>query len=286
MSKTPSRNPTTLVMQAAVLTLWLATYPCNGESYAQTATMESGESQKDSAALEQLRARLEADANGQYSQALFDALYEKWGPETLITRFKKGISKNPSDARGYLALGTVYERAGRFEEAVAAYRQAIQTAPRYSNAYMALGILYGNNGKYDLALEQLQKVTELDPSSSDAFSNLAMTYALRGEHPKAVPLFQKAIQLNPNNVNFYMRLGQSLIMLLRFEGAISAYETAGRVAPNYWPAYQNLAIVYERVGNLAKARESYAHVLKLAPESASAKKELERLKSTADETSS
>jgi len=126
--------------------------------------------------------------------------------------YQQAISAKPDEAGYYNNMGNVLARAGKIEEAKAAYTKSTELdPPNAAGAWRNFGIsLYNANRLVD-AIEPLQKATELDPKNAQAWYLLAACmmaspdiYKKVGDKtevtpkPGTVEAYQKAIDLDPN----------------------------------------------------------------------------------------
>ena len=126
--------------------------------------------------------------------------------------YQQAISAKPDEAGYYNNMGNVLARAGKIEEAKAAYTKSTELdPPNAAGAWRNFGIsLYNANRLVD-AIEPLQKATELDPKNAQAWYLLAACmmaspdiYKKVGDKTEVTPkpgtaeAYQKAIDLDPN----------------------------------------------------------------------------------------
>ena len=93
---------------------------------------------------------------------------------------------NPANDRAWDALGSKYDAAGLYSEAIAAYEQAISLCPQKEVYYYHLGIAFGYQMRYDKAVQALEKVLELDPKFMLAHCALAGYYRKLGKEAEAM----------------------------------------------------------------------------------------------------
>ena len=75
------------------------------------------------------------------------------------------------------------------------------------------------------------------------------------------------LAVNPFYVNGYLALAHIYAATNRPQGMIQAYEAARSKFPEYLPTYLLLAQVYEYVGNVDRARQTYQDALTVDPSS-------------------
>lgn len=91
---------------------------------------------------------------------------------------KQLIARLPADQLS--DLGVLYEREGRFDDAVWAYQQAVWRDPKCSRAYVNLGNVLRRQGKPDQARFRYRQAMAADPTSFEAANNFADLCAAEG----------------------------------------------------------------------------------------------------------
>ncbi len=98
-----------------------------------------------------------------------------------------------------------YEKAldlfsgGHFEEAANALLELIKLHPSYADAYEALGRVYYKLNRLDDAIEWIQKLADLRPDYALAHTNLSVFYMKKGMKEKAEEEKAKATVLSFQN---------------------------------------------------------------------------------------
>ncbi len=131
-------------------------------------------------------------------------------PDDAANAYRQAIALKPTPGY-YNNLGGILGRAGKIDEAMAAYQKSAELdPPNAAQAYRNAGITLYNVGKMKEAVEPLKKATELDPKSAQAWYLLgaslvgAMEYKQKGDkmevivQPGTVEAYQKAVELDPN----------------------------------------------------------------------------------------
>ena len=112
------------------------------------------------------------------------------------------------------------------------------------------------------------------PNKPRVLANLTAAYIREGKPEKALPLLIRTIELSPGFTDALINLGSVLDSLKIFEGRydngrrfIVGSRTVDMRYFNAWFANtrNNLGLVYEYTGNLAKARQYYEAAVSLAP---------------------
>lgn len=175
----------------------------------------------------------------------------------LIEDVNKKIQQNPTDVRGYIFLGIIYEEDGQIDNAIGAYRKAIQIDPKYAGAYGALGMALGKKGKPEEALIEFEKARGLDPNSWEIISNIASTHLLLKSYDKAIETYKQAIDTNPKEIKTKIRLAQCYMMAEKYEDAITTYEAILKERPDLTQIEQNLDQLYKKIGRERKSGIAY-----------------------------
>jgi tetratricopeptide (TPR) repeat protein len=141
-------------------------------------------------------------------------------------------------------LGDAYEAAGRSDDAINAYRQAIAQKPTAAY-YNNLGGILGRAGKIDEATAAYQKSAELDPTNAaQAWRNFGITLYNANRLKEAVDPLKKATELDPKSAQAWYLLGAALVGTMETKkvgdklefviapGTIEAYQKAQELDPN------------------------------------------------------
>ena len=94
---------------------------------------------------------------------------------------------------------------------------------------------------------------------------------------KAMELYTKALEQKPNGAEALTGMGYCHIDGKQFASAFSKFRSALAVSPRYEPALRGIAEAYQQQGRKEQAIEAYRAYLEAYPDSAAAKKQLERL---------
>jgi tetratricopeptide (TPR) repeat protein len=152
--------------------------------------------------------------------------------------------KDPNLNLIWARLGDAYEAAGRPDDAANAYRQAVALKPTAAY-YNNLGGILGRAGKIDEAMAAYQKCAELDPpNAAQAWRNAGITLYNAGKMKEAVEPLKKATDLDPKSAQAWYLLGASLVGSMEYKqvgdkmevvvqpGTVEAYQKAVELDPN------------------------------------------------------
>ena len=147
--------------------------------------------------------------------------------------------------------------------AIQLFQKAIELDSRYAAAYAGLGEAYANfyqnfesKGIWlDKAIEASLKALTFDSTLSEAYSALALTYFYKKSNDDAFIAGKKAIELDPNSYTGHWILGRLLLRTDRYAEAAESFKKVIELNPDFYSAYNDLTIVYEKMGKHEKSNE-------------------------------
>jgi tetratricopeptide (TPR) repeat protein len=113
-------------------------------------------------------------------------------PKDAVLQIEDAIAIDPSDGRGYTALGAVQYQLGANAEAEAAFRKAVQQAPSSSEAHLALASYLFAIRKTDEAEREFVRAQSLAPDDELTNRAIASFFVNTGRAARAEPYLQKA----------------------------------------------------------------------------------------------
>ncbi|UTW61850.1 tetratricopeptide repeat protein [bacterium SCSIO 12741] len=138
--------------------------------------------------------------------------------EEALGNLDAAIANDPTNYLFFFARGTIYDKNGDSEKAVADYTKATELNPQHFDSYYNIGALYYNQGanliteannvppsdqkKYEelknagldklkLAMPALEMAHQLDPKNTDTMVSLKTTYTYLGNTEKAIEIQKK-----------------------------------------------------------------------------------------------
>jgi len=123
-------------------------------------------------------------------------------------QFQALIERNPQDEQSYLRLGDARAQLNDTRAATAAFEKAGELAPGDSTPDADLGILYDRAGKFVEARAAYETALRKQPDNATALNNLAYLEAERGaDLDQALAYAQRARTKSPDDVNVIDTLG-------------------------------------------------------------------------------
>ena len=158
---------------------------------------------------------------------------------------KTATEKDPNQHLLWAKLGESYDIAGRNDEAAQAYQQAVAAKPDDPGYYNNLGNVLARAGKIDDARAAYTKSAELDPTkAATAWRNFGISLYNANRGGDAIEPLQKSAELDPKNAQTWYLLGACLIYKMTVKkvgdkdvpefapGTIEAYQKAVELDPN------------------------------------------------------
>jgi tetratricopeptide (TPR) repeat protein len=125
---------------------------------------------------------------------------------------KAAPEKDPNIHLFWARMGEAYDLAGRNDEAINAYQQAIAAKPDNAGYYNNLGNVLARAGKIEDAKAAYTKSAELDPPNAAlAWRNFGISLYQAGRMAEAIEPLQKATQIDPKNAQGWYLLGTCMV---------------------------------------------------------------------------
>ena len=216
------------------------------------------------------------------------------------------ISRGPSADR-LVADAHRLHLAGRLADAEAGYRKALAVSGRNADALRFLGALLLQRNDAKGAIPLLEKAAKLQPGAAlwvnlaaayrinrepdraiiccrraialdktlpAAFFNLGHAYRDLEKLPEAADAYRAFLDLAPHDAEGHVVLGDTLRLMSNPDAAMEAYQAALAYDPTHVKAHVNVAGIIASRGYFRAARTVLEALVRVAPESAEARKTL------------
>lgn len=190
-------------------------------------------------------------------QELADSAFEQ-----TVAKLKVQKIKEPNEQSWDYDLGIVYERAAKYNKAMAYYKESLEkesniiTASRISSCYDDLG-------DYDKALEYCNQAIALDSVKANYLYEKANILDNAGRTQEAIKTMSDYIANTPDEPAGYYQRGWFKDHSGDIEGALEDYTMAITLQPNVAYAYLNRGVLYRLKGENAKAESDFKQVVRL-----------------------
>lgn len=162
-------------------------------------------------------------------------------------------------------IGRGHLKAGRLDDAVAAFSEAVRINELDPDVHEGLATAHFLKHSYETAIQHFERVTRLDPRRGAAWVNLGAVYNRMANYQKAAEVLRRAVQIEKKSSVGYYNLGIAYKHLKQWALAVPAYREAIRLDPKMADAYLNLGNVYVAMKNFAQAASHYKKALDLVP---------------------
>ena len=168
---------------------------------------------------------------------------------------QRAVELRPKDPSYLLALGIAWLRKTDLFEAEKLFRRVLQIEPGNAQGQLHLGYLLLNEKKFDEARLWLEKSVRAGVDTPEVFYYLGLVAQEQNDSRARDNVFEKAVQKLPTYVHARVALGSSYMRLKDYTRARRELETAVKLDPNEPTAHYNLALLYARTKEPAKAQE-------------------------------
>lgn len=219
--------------------------------------------------IDEINKKLQADVEVQKKLAAIGkafnngkAAYTQGQYQEALKFFNKALELDSTFSKAHYMKGLTLKKLRKYNEAIAAYQAAIRHDPTYDEAYFALGKIYSAIGKVDDAIATYQKAVENNPTSYKAYYEMGVLYLNKKKnYRKAAEAFRQATQIRPDYEKAFYSLGVSLTELRKYNDAIMALESAVALREKWAEPYFRMAVIYNKKGQPAKAKEAATNAL-------------------------
>jgi tetratricopeptide (TPR) repeat protein len=161
----------------------------------------------------------------------------------------------------FLQLLLSHNEPAQAREKAAAW---ITNYPAASPAAQKFGDLFYAAEDYETAVRYYDKALQQHPKESALLMSLGRCYQKLGQDDKGSDVFKKVLLLTPDNHEARFLYGVSLSNRDMLEAAIEQFERYRKDFPKEISALNNLAVLYEKTGNLLKAKLMWLKVKELS----------------------
>jgi predicted O-linked N-acetylglucosamine transferase (SPINDLY family) len=144
-------------------------------------------------------------------------------------------------------LAIEHRRAGRFDDALAAYRQALTIEPRGYEVQYSFANFCAERGRFAEAIAGYRAALEANPRATDALNNLGAVQLMSGARGEAAETFAAVARIDPAHYDAAMNLAQLAFEAGRAVDAIAHYRRALQTVPESITARLALANALDAV---------------------------------------
>ncbi len=143
---------------------------------------------------------------------------------------KKAVSAEPKNPLFSDQLSVLYERMGRYPEAVAVYQERIRSAPKDRRNYFRVGNLYKQQRNLDGVASTWRAYRVQNPDDETSYREVAETFRLGGRKQEAFNEMEAYLKRKPNAGDALLLTASLLTDLKKPEEAAKRYRRAAERA--------------------------------------------------------
>lgn len=190
------------------------------------------------------------------------------GASDLISR---AVAGRPGVAAFHVALGMAEARCSRLDAAEASFRRAASLPEAGCDRIVfAQAVAAQRAGRVDEAKAAYRGLLAARPTQAEAANNLGVLLRGEGATDEAIQKFHAALSVRANYPEALVNLGVALQEQKRFADAERAFARALGAAPGFADAHFNLGLLHGAKSDLTNAEGCYMRALDLAPDHARA----------------
>jgi len=180
------------------------------------------------------------------------------------TSQRKEAADTPNNAEAYVNIGSMHFEQGDIEQAVKAYMAALKISPFDKIALRNLGIAYSRLERYPVAISYFRRAIEVDPNDFESQYQLGLSYVAQGLNQRAIQQLRKAANLSSRSAEPILSLGHLYIKLGSPDEALQQWQQAAPIlrSPRL---YSSIGIMYLDKSMLVEAEKAFRSALKINP---------------------
>ncbi len=180
-----------------------------------------------------------------------------------VSEMKKQIASSPGNSRYLVFLGSLYNRAGQYDNAIAILKKAVEISPKRQMFYFELVTSYINKGELKKAVETARKAFEMETSFGDARKIYALTLIYDGKADLAEKLIKEAygsdVLADKRFVNAYIKIN-------RMDRVLEIWKKLIEKNPKEVQYRMSLAATYFEMGEKSNAIQELKKTIELNPQ--------------------
>jgi tetratricopeptide (TPR) repeat protein len=213
---------------------------------------------------------IEIDVNHRHAQTVYaEALMGLQGVDVAIDYLLKLIASYPLVIDYRLALGKLYEKDERYEDAEEVFSQIAKIEDKPKEAYIELAKVLKAKGQLNAALEFLLKAAVLDPADAQPLFEAGLIYLDTGRGQDAITQFERVLRTNKMFPLVHYQMGRAALIMRNPEKALEETRQEKVLNPNLADSYLLAAEAHAALGQFTLCATEYQRAIKLRPQVAS-----------------
>lgn len=184
---------------------------------------------------------------------------------SAVDSLKLEIEKNPDDYKLHFDLGSCYYALRDYENALQEFNRSLELNKDFPAIEVQIALIYFYMDSLQKAKDKFEELSQKYPDKKSVYKWLGYIYGYAGEYEKMLTAFKE--YYNRSHEEFFRRqnrgydlsreVGMAYAMLKRYQKAISFYHKEIGHYRFWFKANMELAMLYQRIGNIRKANEYF-----------------------------
>jgi tetratricopeptide (TPR) repeat protein len=170
---------------------------------------------------------------------------------------KRRLDLGNASAEWWALYGDALDAQKKTVEGAAAYEKAVKASPDSVNYRYALGSLYWKQFRYEDATREFTEILRREPNEPRASFNLGDIYLTNGEAAKAVPFLEIAVKNFPDEFDTRFALGRAYLLTNKYQTAIEQLESAVKLRPEIAEGFYQLGLALQKHGRREEAKTAF-----------------------------
>ena len=194
-----------------------------------------------------------------YARALLYEDMQRW--QSALNDLNTAISLKPAYKKFYLERARAHLHLGKYEQAVSDYEKGRRALPKNASVLEMMPAYIGAY-RYDKALNLLETSPDADTSAGHYWRG--RVYLGRGELDEAVSAFSKSINRDETFAPSYRYRANAYKDMGDLDASLADYTVLLSLQPEDI-FYNRRGLIYEELGQYARAEEDYTRAIELNP---------------------
>jgi tetratricopeptide (TPR) repeat protein len=178
-----------------------------------------------------------------------------------LEAYEEARGRYPHSGDPLAGMGRIEIIRGDLERAVLYHRMAAALSDDLPGPTLALGNLYLRLNRLDEAAHVFSNLLAAHPDFSPARRNLAAVHAKQGRTTSALEQYEEVLRVEPGHAATQVNIGRLLLSLGRLEAAAGHLEAVRGSRPDDPSLLHDLGRVYARRGDLEQARDLFEQTI-------------------------
>ena len=173
--------------------------------------------------------------------------------EEALAALNAALAINPASARAHEAAGLVYAAIEHRADAIRSFEDALKADQRSFRSAVSLSRMHLEGRQFDKALTYAEQALSLRPGNPEAQALIARNYMVRGDVAKAKPIVEQLLQRTPNLAAAHDLNAALQLVSKQPDAARTSYERALKLDPSDIDAVTGLMLLDFSGGKKADA---------------------------------